>query len=160
MREPVRVCFVCLGNICRSPTAEAVFARDVRSASLDEAFEIDSAGTGRWHVGERAHPETRRTAERHGLQITHRARTFERADFERFDWVLAMDLENWRALRALARSESELEKLHLFRSFDPDAPSAAEVPDPYLSGGFEGVFEICERASAGLLAHIRAVRAL
>jgi protein-tyrosine phosphatase len=156
----VRVCFVCLGNICRSPTAEVVFARDVSAAGLASRFALDSAGTGAWHAGEPAHPLTRRTAASHGLQITHRARIFTAADFARFDWVLAMDGENRRALLALAGDPVERAKIHLFRSFDPTAAPAADVPDPYLEGGFEGVFGICERASAGLLAHLRRVHGL
>jgi protein-tyrosine phosphatase len=153
----IRVCFVCLGNICRSPTAEAVFARDVQAAGLADRFEIDSAGTGRWHVGEPAHEETRATARRRHVEITHRARVFTVRDFDRFDWILAMDRENLRTLMRMAPSDAARAKVHLFRAFETDAPKDAEVPDPYYSGQFELVFEICERASAALLAHLRRV---
>lgn len=155
MSDVVRVCFVCLGNICRSPTAEAVFRRQVETAGLAHRFEIDSAGTGDWHVGERAHHETRATAERRGIEITHRARRFTRADFARYDWVLAMDASNHGVLLGLAGDDASRAKVHLFRSWEPDAPADAGVPDPYYTGQFDLVFEICERASEALLARIR-----
>lgn len=158
--DVVRVCFVCLGNICRSPTAEAVFRAHVERAGLASRFEIDSAGTGDWHAGELAHPRTRATAEERGVAITHRARQFARADFARFDWVLAMDRANVQALHGLAPDDASRAKVHLFRAWEPDAPQLPEVPDPYYSGQFELVFEICERASAGLLAHLREAHGL
>ncbi|MDQ3035567.1 MAG: low molecular weight phosphotyrosine protein phosphatase [Myxococcota bacterium] len=160
MSEVVRVCFVCLGNICRSPTAEAVFRRDVEAAKLAHRFEIDSAGTGEWHVGERAHHETRAMASRRGVEITHRARRFTKDDFARYDWVVAMDTSNVQVLHDLAADDASRAKVHLFRSWEPDAPLRAEVPDPYYSGQFELVFEICERASEAFLAHLRAAHGL
>jgi protein-tyrosine phosphatase len=155
MGAKIRVCFVCLGNICRSPTAEAVFARDVRAAGLEEHFEIDSAGTGHWHVGEPAHEQTRAIARRFGVDITHRARLFTVKDFDRFDWILAMDRQNLRTLQNMAPGEAARAKIHLFRTWEHDAPKDAEVPDPYYSGQFELVFHICERASAAFLAYLR-----
>jgi protein-tyrosine phosphatase len=151
----VRVLFVCLGNICRSPTAEAVFRRDVEAAGLAKRFTIDSAGTGSWHVGEHAHHDTRRFAATRGISITHRARVFRRDDFDAFDWILAMDVENRRAILDLADADAARAKVHLFRAFEPGAPRDGEVPDPYYSGQFDLVLDICERASAGLLAHLR-----
>lgn len=155
MSEIIRVCFVCLGNICRSPTAEAVFRSHVSTQGLSHRFEIDSAGTGDWHAGEPAHHDTRATAKKRGVEITHRARHWKRADFERYDWILAMDRSNLANLHALAAHDEHRKKVHLFRSFEPDAPALAEVPDPYYTGEFDLVFEICERASAALLARIR-----
>ena len=160
MSKPVRVCFVCLGNICRSPTAEAVFARLVQQAGLAHCFEIDSAGTGDWHVGKPAHAQTRAMARSKGVEITHRAQRFTAEDFARFDWVIAMDRSNLQNLRDMAPDDASRAKVHLFRSWEPDAPHQAEVPDPYYSGEFELVFEICERASAALLAHLRATPGL
>jgi protein-tyrosine phosphatase len=151
----ISVLFVCLGNICRSPTAEAVFARDVRAAGLAHAFAIDSAGTGDWHAGELAHPPTRALASSRGVEITHRARQIRRTELASCDIVLAMDASNRRNVLALAASEAERAKVHLFRAFDPEAAPHAEVPDPYYSGEYAEVFAICERASAGLLAHLR-----
>ena len=153
----VRICFVCLGNICRSPTAEGVFRHHVEREGLDDDVEIDSAGTGGWHVGEPADPRARRAAEARDIEISSRARKFERHDFDRFDYVVAMDRSNRSNLERLARGPDELGKIFLFRSFDPESPNEAEVPDPYYGGdqGFEEVLDMCERASRGLLTHLR-----
>ena len=157
---PIRICFVCLGNICRSPTAEAVFTRLVSDAGLEDRFVIDSAGTGGSHVGERAHRDTRAAARERGVEVTSIARQFERADFERFDYVIAMDQSNRRNLERLAPSDEASAKIHLFRDYDPASPVGSEVPDPYYDGGFEGVLDICEAASAGLLAQLRRAHGL
>lgn len=159
MSVRVRVCFVCLGNICRSPTAEAVFVRAVERAGLSDRFHIDSAGTGDWHVGEPAHHDTRRTAEQRGVRITHRARQFVRADFERFDLVLAMDRSNAQALHRLAGGEDACAKVRMFRDF-VGGEAGLEVPDPYYTGEFDRVFDICEEAAAALLEHLRREHAL
>lgn len=153
----MRICFVCLGNICRSPTAEGVMRKLVADAGLVGAVVIDSAGTGAYHTGELPDPRTREAAERRGLDLDHLARQFTRADLERFDLVIAMDRANLRHLRVLA-GERAAPELHLLRAFDPTAPAHAEVPDPYAGGvqGFEEVLDQCERACAGLLAHVRA----
>lgn len=154
--DTTRVLFVCLGNICRSPTAEAVFAHVVDREGLAHLFEIDSAGTGDWHAGELAHPRTRETAERRGVRITHRARQVRPDDFERFDYLVAMDASNAKNLRALAGHDAHRAKIHLFRDFEGGAePAGREVPDPYYTGQFDEVFDICVRASEGLLAHLR-----
>jgi protein-tyrosine phosphatase len=152
------VCFVCLGNICRSPTAEGVMRALVREAGLAGRIAVDSAGTGAWHAGEPADARARAAARARSIELTSTARMFVRADFERFDYVLAMDRANLRALRQLTRNPEEHARLHLFRSFDPTAPADAEVPDPYYGGpeGFNEVLDICERGCRGLLAHLRA----
>jgi len=153
----VRVCFVCLGNICRSPTGEGVMRKLVAEAGLAQKIDVDSAGTAAYHVGERADSRSREAARRRGIDLTSRGRAFESADFDAFDYLLAMDLENLMNLRALARSERDKEKIHLLRSFDPEAPPQAEVPDPYYGGeqGFERVLDLCEAACSGLLDTIR-----
>jgi len=145
-----------MGNICRSPTAEGVFRKLATDAGLADRIVIDSAGTGDWHVGELPDPRTRDAAERRGLVLDHRARQFTRADFDRFDLVLAMDTMNVRHLLRMA-GQRESPPIRLLRSFDPSAPDGAEVPDPYAGDGddFELVLDICERACAGLLAHVR-----
>lgn len=158
--EKIRVCFVCLGNICRSPTAEACFRAVVREARLAHRFEIDSAGTAAYHVGERADPRTRAVAKARGIEITSIARRFEARDFARFDYVLAMDRQNVENLLRLAPDAAARAKVRLFREFDPAAPKGAEVPDPYYEGGFEHVFDICDAAARGLLAHLSEVHGL
>lgn len=158
----VRICFVCLGNICRSPTAEGVFREIVEREGLDHGVEIDSAGTGGWHVGEPADPRAQRAAAARDIELSSRARKFERTDFDRFDYIVAMDRSNRATLEKMARGPDERGKIHLFRSFDAESPADAEVPDPYYGGehGFEEVLDMCERASRGLIAHLREMGAL
>lgn len=129
----------------------------VADAGLAEAIVIDSAGTGDYHTGELPDPRTREAAQRRGFELDHLARQFTRRDVERFDLVVAMDRSNFRHLRVLI-GERTAPELRLLRSFDPTAPEGAEVPDPWSGGlkGFEEVLDQCERACAGLLAHIRA----
>jgi protein-tyrosine phosphatase len=159
---PVRLSFVCLGNICRSPTAEAVMRHLLAEAKLTDRVSIDSAGTGDWHVGE---PRDKRSAEvgrRRGIPLSGRARTFVPADFARFDYVLAMDRQNHANLLKLAPDAAARAKVHLLRSFDPAVQSGQqggddEVPDPYFGGpeGFDHVFDICLAACGGLLKQLR-----
>jgi protein-tyrosine phosphatase len=151
------VCFVCLGNICRSPMAEGVMKRLVRDAGLEGRIHVESAGAGSWHLDEPADARARATARARGVVLDGRARQFARDDFARFDYILSMDARVLSTLRALARSEPERARVHNFRSFDADSPSEAEVPDPYYGGdeGFEQVFDICEAGCRGLLEHLR-----
>jgi protein-tyrosine phosphatase len=154
----VRICFVCLGNICRSPTAHGVMEKLVHDAGLADRIAIDSAGTGSWHVGELPDERSREHAARRGYRLTHRARQFVAGDFARFDLVLAMDRSNLGHLQRLAASfHGDPPPIRLLRSFDPEAPEFAEVPDPYAGGrdDFEQVLDICERACRGLLEHAR-----
>lgn len=153
--ERIRVVFVCLGNICRSPTAEGVFIDLVRKEGLAHRFAIDSAGTGSWHAGELPHPDTRAEARRRGIELTSRARQFVREDFERFDYILAMDAGNRNNILRIAEADHHRAKVHLFRSFDPASDPEDEVPDPYYEGGFDRVFDICEAAARGLLRTLR-----
>ncbi len=156
MSDKTRVLFVCLGNICRSPTAEAVFAKLVRDAGLSDRFEIDSAGTGGWHAGEAAHPPTRATAQRRGAPITHLARQVVAEDFDRFDLLVAMDASNATNLRRLAKTDTHRAKIVMFRDYEAgEHVKGREVPDPYYTGQFEEVFDICERAARGLLTALR-----
>ena len=154
-----RILFVCLGNICRSPTAEGVMRRLVREQGLEDEIEIDSAGTGGWHVG--APPDERATeaAARRGTTLEGAARRFDPGDFDEFDLILAMDAENRRDLLALAPDEEARAKVRLLREFDPAARAAGDldVPDPYYGGddGFEEVLDLVEAAARGLLAEIR-----
>ncbi len=152
----MRICFVCLGNICRSPTAEGVMAKLLRDSGYADRITIDSAGTGAWHAGELPDPRTRAAAAKRGFELTHRARQFTRHDLDQFDYVIAMDRENLRHLTTLAGTRAH-PVIRLLRSYDPTAPAGAEVPDPYSGGdeGFEKVLDQCQRACEGLLSHVR-----
>jgi protein-tyrosine phosphatase len=152
----VRICFVCLGNICRSPTAEGVMRSLIETAGLTARITLDSAGTGGYHVGEKSDSRTRTAAKKRGYDLDHRAWQFTQKDFSRFDLVLAMDGSNLSCLNAMVRGGVRRD-VRLFRSFDPTAEEGAEVPDPWYGGdeGFEEVIDQCERACAGLLAYVR-----
>jgi protein-tyrosine phosphatase len=152
----VKILFVCLGNICRSPTAEVVLRTLAAREAPELELEIDSAGTGAYHVGEPPDPRTREAGARRGYDLAApRARIVEPADFERFDLILAMDREILRVLRRRAPSAAE-ERLRLFLEFAPEA-GPDDVPDPYYGGpnGFEEVLDLVEAATRGLLAHLR-----
>jgi protein-tyrosine phosphatase len=155
----MRVLFVCLGNICRSPTAEGVMRRLVADAGL--VVEVESAGTGSWHVGEPPDARARDAAGRRGVVLEGTARQVTARDFERFDYVLAMDRENLGALRRLQRSSRTPSHAYvgLLREFDPEARGRGDldVPDPYYGGaeGYEEVLDLVEPACRGLLEEIR-----
>lgn len=154
----VRVLFVCLGNVCRSPMAEAVFRHLVEQAGLADQIVVDSAGTSDYHIGEPAHPGTRAILSAHGIGYSGRARRITRADFDRFDYILAMDDDNLADLRRLAPPETPA-VIRRFLDF-ADNVSTREVPDPYYNGQFEYVYRLVRRGAEGLLAHIRAEKGL
>jgi protein-tyrosine phosphatase len=149
----VRVCFVCLGNICRSPTAEAVMRHLVREAGLAGRIAVSSAGTGDWHVGHPRDQRSRAVGAARGIALEGAARQFTSGSFAGCDYVLAMDRANRDELLKLARTGADKAKVRLLRSFDPAAPRDAEVPDPYYGGpsGFDDVFDLCEAACRGLI---------
>jgi protein-tyrosine phosphatase len=151
------LCFVCLGNICRSPTAEGVMRHLVRAANLAHVVTIDSAGTAGYHQGESPDRRARAAGARRGIEIAGSARQFQAADWKRFDYVLAMDRSNRDDLAATAPSPELLRKLHLLRSFDPASPAGADVPDPYYGGedGFDLVLDLCLAACRPLLERVR-----
>lgn len=158
MRESVSVCFVCLGNICRSPTAEGVFRALVEADGLSDRIAIDSAGTAAYHSGQSADRRSRMFARQRGIELDSIARQFVKEDFDRFDYVLALDLQNLSELRDLRGDEFAREThLGLLRDFDPTAASGSSVPDPYYGGeaGFLEVFEQCQRACQGLLQYLK-----
>ncbi|MEV7556354.1 low molecular weight protein-tyrosine-phosphatase [Streptomyces sp. NPDC089795] len=154
-----RVCFVCTGNICRSPMAESVFRAHVAAAGLAALVEVDSAGTGGWHEGDGADPRTISVLEAAGYEQDHRARRFHASWFGRLDLVIALDAGHLRDLRALAPTAQDAAKVRLLRSYDPAASAAeTDVPDPYYGplDGFEECLELVEAASPGLLDAVRA----
>lgn len=151
----IRVLFVCLGNICRSPMAEGVFRHLVQSKGLADRFEIESGGTGSWHVGERPHQGTQRELRARGIDLAgKRARQVSVRDLETADYVIAMDRSN---LRTLQRYESGARldgKLHLLLDF-AEGVDIQDVPDPYYEGKFDRVYELVEAGCRGLLDYIR-----
>ncbi len=157
----ISVLFVCLGNICRSPLAEALFRSAVDDAGLHDRFRVDSAGTSGYHRGESPDPRTTAVAAARGVTVEGASRRITRDDLATFDYVVAMDGENRRAVEALRDGAGGAE-VRLLREFDPEADGALDVPDPYFGGsrGFEDVHELVERSVAGLLSHIRADRGL
>ncbi|MEE9446712.1 MAG: low molecular weight protein-tyrosine-phosphatase [Arenicellales bacterium] len=153
MMKNVSVVFVCLGNICRSPTAEGVFRQLVSKRGLSEYFQIDSSGTSDWHVGEAPDSRATQAAQTRGIDLSQlKARQATARDFAEFDYVIAMDDENYANLSRLA-TPAQQDKLHLLLDFANNV-TETEVPDPYFGGGFPHVFELIENASEGLLNHI------
>ncbi|HEX6694579.1 MAG TPA: low molecular weight protein-tyrosine-phosphatase [Longimicrobiales bacterium] len=150
MNDKTRVLFVCHGNICRSPLAEAVFRRLAADAGVANRFEIDSAGISGYHEGESPDPRSHAEAKRRGIILEHSARRMRRRDADDFDIVLVMDREN---LAAVPRGRAETA---LLRSFDRTSDDGQEVPDPYYGGadGFAVVHDMVERACRGLLEHL------
>lgn len=145
------ILFVCLGNICRSPMAQTVFENILANNGKSGCFEVDSAGLGGWHEGEKADPRMRAHAFRRGYNITHRARPVRKNDFDRFDYIIGMDEQNIHALRNRAENEEQRAKILRMTDFLQQL-SANAVPDPYYGGaeGFEHVIDLLEDACEGL----------
>ncbi|MDX1662253.1 MAG: low molecular weight protein-tyrosine-phosphatase [Candidatus Promineifilaceae bacterium] len=152
----IRVNFVCLGNICRSPMAEAVFRRMVEEAGLEDQIAVDSAGTGAWHVGEPAHRGTRDILRQRGIIYQGRARQVSQNDMHQDSYIIAMDASNVRDLQRRFGAHPNLYRLLDF------APGRHEedVPDPYYSGNFDEVYELVEEGCRGLLEMIREEKGL
>ena len=151
-KEKIKVLFVCLGNICRSPAAEAVMLREVKERGVADRWEIDSAGTGNYHVGDLADPRMREHASRRGLKLLHRARQVSVSDFREFDLIIGMDSSNLRNLRALSPTVETDRKIVAMSEFFPDAPYD-HVPDPYYEGaeGFELVLDLLQKGCRNLV---------
>lgn len=162
MSERIPVLFVCMGNICRSPLAEGVFLHMAQERGVLDRFEVDSAGTGGWHAGNPPDSRALEVANRNGVKLVSRARQIRAPeDFDRFHWVIVMDLDNRSRLLALGAPE---DRVRMLRSFDPalshlsEGDQRLEVPDPYYGGpeGFDRVFEMVHAACAGLLERLTA----
>ena len=154
--KKTKVLFVCMGNICRSPTADVVFRHFVKESGVDHMIEVDSAGTHAYHIGNPPDQRAQHTALKRGYQMHDlRARAVQASDFEEFDYILAMDKENLSLLQQKS-PQQHLSKIQLFMQYSKSANSNAEVPDPYFGGheGFELVLNMVEEASHGLLAHL------
>ena len=152
----ISVCFVCLGNICRSPTAEGVMLKKLKDHNLQDAIVIDSAGTSAYHVGERADARSRECAHKRGYELPSRARQFTKQDFEQFDYIIAMDQSNRQNLLQSSHEEQR-QKIFMFRQFEEGMNSTSDVPDPYYGGpsGFDNVLDICERGCDGLIEFLK-----
>ena len=149
-KKPYRVLFVCLGNICRSPLAEAIFQKKINDQQLNHLFTCDSCGTGNYHIGEQPDPRTIAVAQKHQVPINHRCRQLQSSDFQTFDRILAMDESNRRNI-VWKGGDSSKEKVWLMRNFDPNG--GEEVPDPYHGGekDFEEVYQILDRSIDALI---------
>ena len=151
-KDKIRILFVCLGNICRSPAAQGIFQARVDSAGDAARFEIDSAGTGGWHIGDLPDHRMRVHASRRGYDLTHRARQFKATDFDDFDLIVAMDGSNRYDLLAAARTVDDRKKIIMMGDFITRNPRFDHIPDPYYEGseGFELVLDLLEDASENL----------
>lgn len=150
---PIRICFVCLGNICRSPLAEGIARQKLKALGLEDRIEVDSMGTGSWHIGHAPDPRSQAICRAHGIDISaHRAQQTTRANLSKFDLILACDTQNYADLERLTDSS----RLDLLMHFAPGATQKS-VPDPYYGSedGFETVFNMCEAAVDGLINEIR-----
>lgn len=152
-----RILFVCLGNICRSPAAEAMMQMLVERNGLADRVVLDSAGTYGGHSGERSDARMRRAAAARGIDITHRARQVREEDFERFDMIIAMDDNNYEALFRLAPDREVQQRIYRFREFLRHNPNWSYIPDPYYEGheGFELVLDLLEDGCSTLLEKLR-----
>lgn len=147
-----RILFVCLGNICRSPLAEAIFREEARRRGVEHRFHVDSAGTSAYHAGCAPDRRSVEAARRRGITVTGVARQVTEADLHRFDYVIAMDAENYAELDQLKAAADGTARIHRLREWDPQ-PDSLDVPDPYYGGaaGFERVHDIIERCCGALL---------
>ncbi|HEX7016661.1 MAG TPA: low molecular weight protein-tyrosine-phosphatase [Cyclobacteriaceae bacterium] len=150
-----KVMFVCLGNICRSPLAEAIFKHKVKTRGLDGVLAADSAGTSDYHIGQPPDDRTMRNALKNGITITHRGQQLSLKHLDEYDYVFAMDFRNHESTKRLANGRNTRARIDLIRSFDPLGPGE-EVPDPYFGGerGFQEVFEMLDRSIDKLIDYL------
>lgn len=154
--EKVRVLFVCLGNICRSPLGAAIFRNKIKSNGMASWVEVDSCGTSNYHIGDNADPRTIANASRNSVPIEHCARQLSVEDLEKFDFIFAMDRSNYHNILRLANGDDVRQKVKLMREFDPEN-KGGEVPDPYHGNedDFQEVFEILDRSTSHFIDYLR-----
>lgn len=159
---PLSVLFVCLGNICRSPLAEALFRKAVADERLEHRFRIDSAGTSGYHDGDPPDRRTTAVARERGVDVSGVSRRVTGADVEGFDYLIVMDEQNRRDVETLLDGVPDAAEVRLLREFDPEHDGDLDVPDPYFGGGrgFETVHDIVERSTRALLDHLRRTHGL
>lgn len=158
----VKILFVCLGNICRSPLAEGIFQDLIEADNLENKLSCDSAGTSGWHIGEPPDPRSEDVARENGIVLEHVGRQFSKSDFQDFDYIIAMDRSNLYDICEVKGIDQFDEKnLYLMRDFD-DLETGGDVPDPYFGGpeGFPKVFDMLRRSCENLLDHVREVHQL
>lgn len=155
-----KIMFVCMGNICRSPLAHAVFEHKVKERGLEAYYDVESSGTYGYHAGEDADARMRKTAADHGIVFHHPAQKFESRFLDDYQLVLAMDQSNYDDIRYSASGHPNLNRVHKFREFDPKGSAHDDVPDPYYGGaqGFEKVFAMVDRTCENLLDHLEKMR--
>jgi protein-tyrosine phosphatase len=152
----IKVLFVCSGNICRSPMADAIFQQMVKDSELSDKISVDSAGTGGWHVGERAHHGTRDILNKHNIPYAGRARQLTQNDLKAFDYILAMDYGNLSSIRSRIKGASNAEaQMFLHYANEAGLTTVEEVPDPYYSGGYDKVYDLVDKGCRAFLEYIR-----
>jgi len=148
----VKILFVCLGNICRSPLAEGILKSQIKEKGLDEHIVVDSCGTSKYHIGEQPDSRTVSNAKENGLELNHEARQFEKEDFRQFTYIVTMDSANLNCIQRIDQTKGFEDKMMLMRAFDPENKNA-DVPDPYFGGedGFQQVYDILDRSVTNFL---------
>lgn len=152
----IKILFVCLGNICRSPLAEGIFKDKLKKKNLENIFEVDSCGTANYHIGDSPDSRTLANAEKNGIKLEHCVRQFTSNDLDDFDFILAMDKNNYQNILRLLKDKSHADKVKLMREFDTIG-KGKDVPDPYYGGekNFQEVYEILDRSTENFLKHIQ-----
>lgn len=153
MSKKTRILFVCTGNIIRSPLAEHMFRSLAEKSGVADNYEIDSAGTSGYHVGEHPDSRMRKVAAANGLEYDGESRRLKSGDLDKFDLLIGMDGYNYSSMRSMTRSPGQEDKIRLLREFDPQGTPSSSVPDPYYGGidGFHEVYRVVERSCQGLL---------